>query len=109
MPQTLVGCPECRGLLGQMHAPGCSRGAGTPITSISPGPFELLADLRNSGWRVACHNDYQYKGRVFTFWLFTHETGVFVKGEAATDLEALAEVVAEIKRRELVWIPIPQQ
>lgn len=100
-PQTL-GCPDCGQLLSMMHAPGCPRGPGY-VSAISPGPFELLSDLRRAGWRVAVHNDYTYKSTLFTFWLFTHSTGVFVRGEAATDLEALRTVVSEIKRRGLTF------
>jgi hypothetical protein len=40
---------------------------------------------------VAVHNDYWLNGKFMTFWLFTHPTGVFVKGEAETDEEALRE------------------
>lgn len=98
------GCPDCGSLLGEYHKAACPRSSGpgaTVVTSISPGPFELLTDLRRAGWKVAVHNDYSYKGQVFTFWLFTHGTGVFVKGEGATDLDALRDCISEIKRRKL--------
>ena len=99
--QTL-GCPDCGQSLASMHLPDCPRGPGF-VSSISPGAFELLGDLRRAGWRVAVHNDYSYKGTVFTFWLFTHATGVFSRGEGSTDLEALRQVISEIKRRSLTF------
>jgi hypothetical protein len=50
---------------------------------------ELLGDLRRDGWRVGVHNDYELDGELMTFWLLTHPAGVYVKGEAPTDLGAL--------------------
>lgn len=38
---------------------------------------------------VAVHNDYVLNGRRFTFWIFTHPSGRYVKGEGSTDAEAL--------------------
>lgn len=103
----VLGCPDCGMAMGQLHASGCPRALAIPgpvlVTAVSPGPFELLTDLRRGGWRVAVHNDYNYKGHVFTFWLMTHPTGVFVKGEGATDLDALREVIRDITRRGLVF------
>ena len=58
-------------------------------------PLEgLLGMLRNNGWYVAIHNDYILKGAPVpdeqrTFWLFTHSCGVYIKGEAPTDREAV--------------------
>lgn len=50
-------------------------------------------DIRAAGWNVAVHNDYRLHGKPHTFWLFTHaESGRFVKGEGASDAEALREV-----------------
>jgi hypothetical protein len=106
-PPTPFGCPDCGAALGTYHQASCPRvGNGqTPreVTAVSPGPFQLLADIRRNGWKVAVHNDYTYKQVDFTFWLFTHRTGVFVRGEGATDLDALREVVSEIKRRGLTF------
>lgn len=51
-----------------------------------------LADLRENGWSVAIHNDYRQDGRAMTFWLFTHEDGRWLKGEGASDEDALALV-----------------
>lgn len=56
--------------------------------------------LRQKGWVVAVHNDYRQNGRLMTFWLFTKDDRC-VKGEGATDLEALAEVVAAVKKIEV--------
>jgi hypothetical protein len=53
--------------------------------------FRLLAELRESGWSVGVHNDYRQGGKLWTFWLFTHPAGLFVKGEGATDLDALMQ------------------
>jgi len=53
------------------------------------GAEKLLADLRRAGWRVGVHSDYRLDGKDMTFWLLTHESGLYVKGEASTDLGAL--------------------
>ena len=50
-----------------------------------------LTHLRALGWSVAVHNDYKSNGLPMTFWLFTHPSGRWVKGEAASDEEALKE------------------
>lgn len=69
---------------------------------------EMLAALRADGWAVAVHNDYmqpEYAHTIdadtrepitiildktkMTFWMFTHECGIFVKGEAPTDRGAV--------------------
>lgn len=50
----------------------------------------ILEELRASGWTVAVHNDYRLGGKPMTFWLFTHHSGVWAKGEGSTDEEALA-------------------
>lgn len=52
----------------------------------------LLADLRANGWSVAVHNDYRLNGEHHTFWLFTHPSGRWAKGEGRTDSEALEKV-----------------
>jgi len=51
---------------------------------------ETLSKLRDAGWMVAVHNDYRLNGQSKTFWLFTHSSGRWIKGEATTDAEALA-------------------
>lgn len=49
-------------------------------------PLEIL---RLNGWAVAVHNDYRVNGESFTFWLFTHPQGIWIKGEGRTDEAAL--------------------
>ena len=58
----------------------------------------LLTRLRAAGWMVAVHNDYRQDGKLMTFWLFTRD-GVAVKGEGATDDEALAQVFRQTEGR----------
>lgn len=58
-----------------------------------------LAQLRGCGWSVAVHNDYRLDGRRLTFWLFTHPSGWWAKGEGTTDFEALEQVISEAKSR----------
>lgn len=65
---------------------------------------ELLCQLREDGWRVAVHNDYRHGGVDFTFWLFTHENGIYVKGEGRSDMLALQTVAKEARR---VFAPSP--
>lgn len=61
-----------------------------------PAHLEILRIMREKGWRVAVHNDYEQDGELCTFWLFTHkESGRFLKGEGRTDEEAMAQVFAE--------------
>ncbi len=57
--------------------------------------IEALKALRNDGWSVAVHNDYQQDGEPFTFWLLTHPDGHYVKGEGRTDTEALDHCFAQ--------------
>lgn len=68
---------------------------------------ELLGELRGRGWSVAIHNDYRYAGTNCTFWLLTHPSGRYVKGEGHTDEEALAECRAQIERYSLEGSPGP--
>jgi hypothetical protein len=53
--------------------------------------MESLTRLRKLGWMVAVHNDYKLNGTPMTFWLFTHPSGRWVKGEGQTDEGALAD------------------
>lgn len=67
---------------------------------------KLLKQMRDAGWRVAVHNDYQQDGRPHTFWLFTGGSGAImlaVKGEGETDEEALEEALgyAEMATEEM--------
>lgn len=54
--------------------------------------------LRANGWTVAVHNDYRLNGKPYTFWLWTHPDGRYVKGEGLTDDEALRQVRAAIRQ-----------
>jgi hypothetical protein len=56
----------------------------------------ILSTLRGSGWQVAIHNDYHLNGVAHTFWLFTHSTGIWIKGEGISDLEALSFIIIQI-------------
>ena len=79
--------------------------AKTQTTGKPVGTMErILADLRENGWRVAVHNDYRLDGRDMTFWLFTHKAGLFIQGEARTDLGALR--ICELQARK-VFAPSP--
>lgn len=50
-----------------------------------------LDTMRSWGWMVAVHNDYMLNGERFTFWLFTHPDGRYIKGEGRSDFAALEE------------------
>lgn len=53
-------------------------------------------DLRAMGWSVAVHNDYRQDGKPRTFWLLTHPSGQWLKGEGETDREALDEIRSSV-------------
>lgn len=54
--------------------------------------------LRQEGWSVAVHNDYRLDGEAYTFWLWTHPNGRYVKGEGRTDAQALDECLRAARR-----------
>jgi hypothetical protein len=56
---------------------------------------EMLHLLRGAEWMVAVHNDYRQSGRLMTFWLFTHPSGRFLKGEGNSDQEAVTQVFGQ--------------
>jgi hypothetical protein len=67
-----------------------------------------LDELRSRGWTVAVHNDYWHGigvGRMrMTFWLLTcPKLGLFAKGEAETDVEAVSRAVSEAVTAEAAW------
>lgn len=62
-----------------------------------PRPPSLLTELRSAGWFVGVHNDYVLDGIRKTFWLLTHPTGLYVKGEGDTDMEALRMCAEQAK------------
>lgn len=51
----------------------------------------MLRWMRQAGWRVAVHNDYEQNGQTHTFWLLTNPGKTYVKGEGLTDQEALQQ------------------
>lgn len=69
-----------------IHLP---EGVNTRISYQAASLDTILSQLRGAGWSVAVHNDYRQGGERFTFWLFTHENGRYVKGEGRSDVEAL--------------------
>lgn len=62
--------------------------AAAPVPAAGVRATELLAALRDQGWAVAIHNDYRLNGVPMTFWGFSRGDR-FLKGEGATDIEAL--------------------
>lgn len=65
---------------------------------ITATPETTLNTLRSRGWMVAAHNDYRQSGGTYTFYLLTHGSGRWVKGEGRTDEDALDECVKQIDR-----------
>lgn len=59
-----------------------------------------LHALRCNGWTVAVHNDYSQNGDRYSFWLFTHPCGLYVKGEGLNDHAALTECAMQARRYE---------
>lgn len=57
---------------------------------------QQLETLRSAGWTVAVHNDYRLNKKPFTFWLFTHSNGQWIKGEGTTDTEALSKCISQL-------------
>lgn len=70
------------------------------ICSVPGVTVRLLEQIRGAGWTVAVHNDYRQGGKPWTFWLFTHPSGKYVKGEAHTDRGALQQVWVAIQEGE---------
>jgi len=60
---------------------------------------DQLKWMRDHGWKVAVHNDYSVNFVSYTFWLFTHFSGVWVRGEATTDSEALRQIIHQVETR----------
>lgn len=56
--------------------------------------------FRTNKWTIAVHNDYRQAGVSYTFYLFTHPDGFWVKGEGKTDEEALAEAFNMVGEQE---------
>lgn len=66
-----------------------------------------LDQLRERGWSVAVHNDYRLAGERRTFWLLTHPSGRWVKGEAVADEAALLDCLRQIEHYGLEKVPVP--
>lgn len=58
---------------------------------------DTLAQLRDQGWMVVCHNDYRLNGALMTFWSFARGDE-YVKGEGTTDDAALLECARAAKK-----------
>lgn len=76
--------------------PKCARSErASQLSEISPGHSDDPAELlRQFGWSVAVHNNYKLNGLTYSFWLWTHPNGRWIKGDGFTDKEALDECVA---------------
>lgn len=68
-------------------------------TTVDAVGLATLVRLRAAGWSVAVHNDYRQSGQPMTFWLLTHPSGVWAKGEGENDAVALAAVEAQTRER----------
>jgi hypothetical protein len=76
-------------------------GIGIDDLNISEDEAEgvaALRALRSDGWIVAVHNDYRLNGEAHTFWLFTHPSGRWLKGEGRTDGIALRSCVVQASK-----------
>jgi len=60
---------------------------------------DALEKLRKAGWSVAVHNDYRLNGWPHTFWLFTHPSGWWAKGEGLSDAEATHKAWKQARER----------
>ncbi len=70
--------------------------ARSTLATPQPTETQTLDDLRAKGWMVAVHNDYRLNGKPYTFWLFTHPSGRWIKGEGETDAQAIADASSQI-------------
>lgn len=66
---------------------------------------ELLELIRSRGWTVAVHNDYKSDGKLETYWLFIHPSGLYAEGSGETDAEALRAVWLQPAVREALAPP----
>lgn len=66
--------------------------------------FKTLNELRANGWSVAVHNDYRLNGQQMTFWLMTHECGLYLKGEGSSDADAIGQIEKQARK---VFAPEP--
>lgn len=63
---------------------------------------QMLEKLRCNGWTVAIHNDYKIHDVLYTFWLFTHSSGVWIKGESQSDALAVRDCLIEAQNMKLI-------
>ncbi len=72
---------------------------------------DMLAQLRQAGWSVAIHNDYNAAdddGQPWTFWLMTRpmhqndDVAFAIKGEGRTDEGALVQCLVSAARVEMI-------
>jgi hypothetical protein len=94
IPFGACGGKPFKGPLCDWCAANCSQARPTPGDAgarPAASTFEVLGRLRDAGWSVAVHNDYRLNGTRMTFWGFSRGDR-FLKGEGATDFEALAIV-----------------
>ena len=70
-----------------------------PIASPWISVDDHLSRFRHNGWTIAVHNDYKLEGTDYTFYLLTHPSGVWAKGEGTTDGAALTAAAEDTKRR----------
>lgn len=78
-----------------------------PCSKEEMATMVTLRRLRNMGWRVAVHNDYNQGGEFHTFWLFTHTSGRFVKGEGKSDHEAVSRAATQAFALGMPFPPAP--
>jgi len=97
--QTVATCVRCG-----KPAIGLCEGSSFHLTAereparLTVEAFRMLDRLRADGWSVAVHNDYRLNGTPMTFWLLTHPSGRYIKGEGRTDAEALDQCQEQAAR-----------
>ena len=60
---------------------------------------ELHDKLHQLGWSIASHHDMQVRGRLRTFYLLTHPSGIWVKGDGPDQLTALTRAYTAAQQR----------
>lgn len=70
---------------------------GVVLPAVLPSDPQELYLWRDAGWSIAVHNDYRLNGVAHTFYLLTHECGLYLKGEGKTDGEALMEAYGKLR------------
>ena len=88
-------CPRCLSTLKEV--PGIIRDLLERANAPRP-VVPILDELRAMGWTVAGHNDYTLHGAKYTFWLLTHTSGIWVRGEGLSDEVALNRCKKQIDK-----------